>query len=1020
MSLIISLVIGLLSIIVPGFFLALALLKKTDLPMFEIIAIGFIFGLIFPPTMIWLESYLIPLSSAFAFSNGLYNINVVILTIIGIVLSYQQGVLRLEMPSFLSGSRLSIKQEVERDYRKRLSELRKRASELNIDIKIIREHEKEELNLVREHAEELELLGNAGAEEKKHIIESHNEEERKLFEEHESEEKRMLDSQNHDSSKRKPKSNLVWIALFAIMVLTFGTRMMSIAVSPTYFQFDPYFDMISTQYILTYGQQLLYDHAAWPSLANGTIHRIQPIVPYLEAYWYNLAGANPNSAAINTNLLALVSSYYPPIIAALLVFAVFMFLYHDYGEFPAIIGAGLAAVMPVLITTFVSGNQLLEPWGIFALFFFYAAYILAVNNPKEKRFAVLAGIAFASNFLGAHYYTVPAAILSFYIVLQGLINVFRREDTKDFFKSNIIMLAIITLFYAVYGPYGATLTARTPNILGIPVIVSFPILALVFVALFEYIPRIAKENKIIKNLNPMLYAEWLVALIIIAILAIIFTPLGHPFHQYIALSVHFTTPSTPLFMTVQEYAPTGFFSFNFGSGGFGIIGESIGGVSIIVWAVLLSFSALEILAIIKRNSKSSILAIAAVWPLAFVGMIEVEYLPHFSVAYIIAIGVILGELMLFYSSGWSENMKKALMVSFIVILLLEALPVVYQLITAAANPNCNSINNSGNQLGAAIYCNLVPNYWLDATSWMKSNVGPYGPRILSWWDYGDWINWFGNSNAVLRGDNSVPTADYAAASHYVFGPQDGFNSTVLRNYMDSVQAKYILFDNQIVPKWGALDFLACVNVNQTGLQYAISQGKQFGVPYVLGNSGCEIRHDPAYLLIPIPNSTSTRDYCNFPSNSTAVALTGIVIVGSSPTNQSYCVPASFLQTGSPSYLMTPNGTRTNAIITTGFYGGSATISGQQFVSFLLLYAPNGPNGTITDAPSEFYNSTYYRGFFLGRLPGLTLAYPDNFTGINYVNGTHQVMIFQLNNFTGTLPIVTPKPSWIKNNYSIPG
>src|SRR5208283_5163129 len=91
MSLIIPLIIGVLSIIVPGFFLALALLKKTKLPMFEIAVIGFIFGMIFPPTMIWLESYLIPISPVFAYSNSLYAVNVIILTIIGIALSFQQG-----------------------------------------------------------------------------------------------------------------------------------------------------------------------------------------------------------------------------------------------------------------------------------------------------------------------------------------------------------------------------------------------------------------------------------------------------------------------------------------------------------------------------------------------------------------------------------------------------------------------------------------------------------------------------------------------------------------------------------------------------------------------------------------------------------------------------------------------------------------------------------------------------------------------------------------------------------------
>src|SRR5271155_512209 len=91
MSLIIALIIGTLSIIVPGFFLALALLKKTDMPMFEIAVIGFIFGMIFPPTMIWMESYLIPYLHIFTFSNNLYNINVIVLTLIGIALSIQQG-----------------------------------------------------------------------------------------------------------------------------------------------------------------------------------------------------------------------------------------------------------------------------------------------------------------------------------------------------------------------------------------------------------------------------------------------------------------------------------------------------------------------------------------------------------------------------------------------------------------------------------------------------------------------------------------------------------------------------------------------------------------------------------------------------------------------------------------------------------------------------------------------------------------------------------------------------------------
>ena len=1017
MPLIVPILIGLISIILPGFFLALALLKKTNLPLFEIVAIGFIFGMIFPPTMIWLESYLIPLSPIFAFSTGLYNANIVILTIVGILLSVQQGAFSSLLPRAFPKNMSLIKKGMEKDYKKRIASLRDRMSELGTDIKVIKDHQKEEQALMERHRDELALLENAGPEEKRKIMEAHADQERQLFERHEAEEQQLIASTSGGAPK--PGINVVWLALLVIMVLTFATRMLSIGIAPRYFEFDPYFDMISAQYILTYGFQLLTEHAAWPTLLNGTIHRIQPIVPYLEAYWYNLAGSNPAASTVNTTLLSNVSSWYPPLTAALLVFVVFMFLYHEYGEFVALIGAGLAAVMPVLLTTFIAGEQLLEPWGIFALIFFYSSYLLAVNNPKELRFAVLAGIAFSSNFLGAHYYTVPAGILSLYIVLQGLIHVFRDENTKDFFRMNLVLIGIAALFYVLYGPYGATLASRTPNILGVPVIVSFPLAALLFVVLFEYVPKLAKKRNMINAVNRTLYIEWLVALIILSIMAILFTPLGRPFQSYLALSVKFTTPSSPLFMTVQEYAPTGP-NYNFGAGGFGIIGESIGGISIIVWAVLIAFSVLEILAIYQRNSKSSILAIAGIWPLAIAGMIEVKYLPHFGVAYIIAIGIILGELGLYFSKGGVSNSKakRYLAIAGVAILAIEALPVLFQLVTAASNPSCAAISQAGNQLGAVLYCNVVPNYWISATNWMKANVGPYAPRILAWWDYGDWINWFGNSNAVIRGDNSVPTQDYKTAAYYVMTPNEGFNATKLGAYMDSIQAKYMLFDNQLVPKWGALDFLACTYVNQTSEQYALQQGRLYGQSFVLGTSGCEIRHDPAYIFIPI--SQSINSYCQFSSNSTAIALKGIVILGQSPTNITYCVPQQFFSTGNATYLLSANGTRTNAIITTALYQGSTTVQGQQFVSFMLLYAPNGPNSTITNAPSLFYNSTYYRGYFLGHLSGFSLAYPGNFTGINYVNSTHDVLIYQYNNYTGGIPPHTQKPSWAVNNYSVPG
>ncbi len=1002
MSLLLVIIEAFFSIVVPGVLLSLALLKKTKLPMFEIVVIGFILGLIFPPVMVWL-----------------YNINVVLLTILCIILCFQQKVFTKNQIKKLLGpesSESEARQKYIASSKESIALLRNELSEIGIGLELTKKHEAEEKELLKVHKE-----------------------------------------------KKEAGMPIVWTILLLLMALSFVTRIVNIGVAPNYFEFDPYYDMISAQYILTYGYQLLYDHSAWPTLANGTIHRIQPIVPYLEAYWYDLANTHAASAtSVDTTLLSLVSSYYPPIMAALLVFVVFMLLYHEYGRFPALVGASIAASMPALITTFIAGEQLLEPWGIFAMFFFYAAYLLAVNNTKEKRFAVLAGIAYASTFLGAHYYTVTAGVLAIYIVLQGIIHVLKNEDMREFYKVNAIVIVVFTIFYLLYMPYSATLTERIPNVIGIPVIIAFPLFALIFAFVLEYLSRryskliegnkvaiaiasiisiigifviavevlLGRFNKDIKALSRFSVAS---VLGFIILLLILLTPLGKPVDKYVALSTHFITPSIPLFMTVQEYEPTGI-NFNFGSAGFGIIGLSIGGVNILLWLVLALFTAFELAAIYYRNSRISILMLAAVWPLAIAGMVEVKYLPHFGVGYILAIGVIIGELIMFVKNGYSFNPKKSepynkqalngIYAISIFVILLEATSLI-SVFSAAMNQNCNAIISSNNAIGYDLFCNQVPNYWLSATKWMRANVGPFGPRILSWWDYGDWINWFGNSNAVLRGDNAVATLDYATAAQYVLGPADGFGAGEIANFMNNiVQAKYLLLDDQIMPKWGALDFLACIDVNETSMQYAEAQGAAENPPqpYALGTSSCELNHDPVFALVPL-NVTSISSYCQF-SNSTVAAVKLLLLTGNQQyVNGTYCLPTSFYNSTKPVNLYNSKGVKiANAfIIPNGeFYYGPVKIYGQEFLDFMVVYTPNGPNETITNAPSEFYSSNYYRGFFFGKLPGFSLVYPKNFTGINYINSTNPIMILQLNNYSGKLPYVTPKPSWVKNNYTMPG
>ena len=1009
--LLLPIIIAFLAIIVPGVLLALPLLKKTGLGLFEVLGIGFIFGFMWPPILTWLEGYLMNYIHFFTFSTSLYLVNVAILTVIGLILCMWQGVFT----------------DFKNDFLKPM--------------------------------------------------------------------------EGHKHAKA-----WVWVLLFIIILSVFFTRLQSLPIAPNFFEFDPYFDMIDTNYILTYGQQLLLDPSAWPAIPGGTNHRIEPIVPYIEAFWYNTANdfGGLNYGTLNTSLMSDVSGVYPPIAAGLLVFVIFMIIYHEYDEKLGLLAGGLAATMPVLFTTFIAGEQLVEPWGIFALFFFIAAYMLAVKNMKSKRLAILAGIAFVANFLGAHYYTVTIGVYVIYMLLQGTIDIVRGESSIDFYKMNGIVLAIIGIFTAFYMPYGSTLQNRIPDVLGMPIIFTGPLLALILVAVMDYGPKLLKKyNIVFKSIDLKERIAWIIAIAVIALLVIAFTPIGKPVYSYVNLSKKFTSPSSALFMTVQEYIPTGLL-YNFGGSGFGFIGNSYFGIPILVWVISAAALVLIVLSIIYRKSKTAVLYAAIALPLMVAGFSEVKYLPHFGAAYILLFCIMLGELIylaehnfklrenkveikaeaqesaITHDSGPQHHknmylmtviyaiglfflstilafaylaytaLKKqypeqntyiwAVLAILVFITLLSTVfsgSVLYgesnsylsaisaaAIYSSASSPAqaCSQLQN--NDIGYTLYCNTIQPYWLNAMAWLRQNVGPNAPRVLAWWDYGDWINWFGNSNAFLRGDNANAIEDYATAAHYVLG--DRFPPSALANFMNTNQSKYVLFDQDLIGKWGALDFLGCVYTNETSYNFAVAQGQSQNppVPFALGNSQCELQHDPEYALIPlqalIPTNSSPNIniYCSI-STASAQYAQAYLVQGQGIANQTVCVSL----TPNPNGVMkvyNSTGSQLNAYINDNQYIGVVNVQGVPFVQYMMIYVPNSANGTITDAPSKFYSSNYYKGFILGNLPGFTEAYPANATGmINYVNGTYPVRIYELNNFTGQLPPVPPKPPWVHNNYTIP-
>ncbi len=1110
MSFLLVSIIAFVSMFVPGALLALALLKGTKLHLFETLSIGFIFGLIAPATLTWLEAYLMNYIHFFAFSLGLFEANAAFISIIAAIVCYKEGVFR-ELASGLNrtGQIREAEREIkaeEKEYSIEIASLRAQLLKFEKAKELVKRHESEEADLGRRHTEEMRLVDSFNQDEIQKVKQLHKKDEDELAQRHIREERMLLVDLEREGIPKPATSGKVpfwvWMLLLTLMLLTFATRVVNLGISDHFFQFDSYFDMLSTQRIIALGYQPLYSTSAWPVLANGSITRLQPIVPYLEAYWYSLANQlGPHSQAFNTNLMSFVSGVYPPLTAALLVFVIFLLLYREYDEYVGLIGAAFATVMPILFSTFVAGQQLLQPWGIFTLFFFFAAYMLAVKDMKSKRLAVLAGVAFASTFLGAHYYTVDAGILALYIIFQGIVSTLRGDMSRDFYKMNAIVLIVISVFFVLYQPYQATLSERIPSILGIPIIISGPLLGLLLVAIVDQLPKQLHQRHILfKRLGLAENLLWVIFIAVLGIAAVIFTPLGAPIHSYVALSTKFTTPSTPLFMTVQEYEPTGPL-YNFGSAGLGLIGASALGFPLMVYLVMGLTMVLIVMSIYYRRSTTGMLYLMIAFPLAFAAFSEVAYIPHFGAAYVMIVGIIIGEFGVMAGNGFklsftaeaqnvTETLRKAyvnhkefmyflfavalfflspivslvfilvaifygrpenrnyLWALFIILALVEAGMTLYGLpvfgeansvmgaISGAAqyasNPStaCSAMQSQGNSMGLNLFCNQIPQYWLNAMAFINTTVGPSGPRVLSWWDYGDWINWFGQSPAVIRGDNAVNKEDFATAANYVLGKRYNYSTQTLATLMDTNQTGYVLFDQDLIGKWGALDFLACVNINQTSRAYAIAQGKVQNPPtsFVLGTSQCELRNDPQYALIPLPTLAPTiekpalSDYCTLSNSNESYALS-YLLVGSQFNNQSVCISTN-PGTNGALQLYYSNGTKMNAVIQVVSQSPlgalKLTQNGPTYLQYMVIYLPNGPNGTITDAPTDFYQSNYYKGFILGNLPGFTEVYPGNISGkINFVNGTYPVRIFKLNNFTGTLPTKTLKPSFVHNNYTLP-
>ncbi len=295
-------------------------------------------------------------------------------------------------------------------------------------------------------------------------------------------------------------------------------------------------------------------------------------------------------------------------------------------------------------------------------------------------------------------------------------------------------------------------------------------------------------------------------------------------------------------------------------------------------------------------------------------------------------------------------------------------------------------------------CQRLASYWIDSMEWIKDNT-ENGSRIISWWDYGHWINFFGNRNAVLRNEHLSDEMIGATADAYLDA-----TPAELKAYMKAHDSEYALFDIELVSsgnalggKYGALNYLSCAWNNETDVSHPQTESQceadHLWETILVSANPCTISSLTnktgltAYKVYLGPSQLYLPDYPSFCINpqDPNVAAYCRDYVRLVPT---YCVGEAMLATGEKimaTFYMNetyPNGDlKLNKafmqlpynIPTTPHVGPVTRLT--LFYTDDMIWLENGEvKSGYEDRKGKFYDSNLYRAIFTNELPGFKLVY----------------------------------------------
>lgn len=816
------------------------------------------------------------------------------------------------------------------------------------------------------------------------------------------------------------KASIIVLALFLI---SFYLRLQSL--SAYFYEFDPYYYMVTPEFLLTQGHVPLHDDLAYALTPIG--HRNLPAPQYLTAVWYMLTYGPGHYNHLDNSLIA---NIYPPLLGALLVFLAYFLFREEYTNFIAVVAAFVIAFMPILFSKFFAGVAEQLPWGIYAAAAALVFIYLAVKYRENRWYYLLAIFGVLGAFLGSKAGMIPIVIGAAFFTIKAAYDFVNGDREKVYYELPLLLAAVVSVAnFLVYNMYISPAVVSAATFFPSEAIVL--LLAGIFSFFTYHLLDIGRTR--LDTLRKRAYA-----LCGLGLLSVIFliTPLGAPVLEYgIGLAgVGGIGPSSALVKTVAEetlhgddisprfgYAGISFDISRFTSTFISKYG-SLNALPVVY--VLLFFSL--IYGFFYRKSSLILLLSIFIFSLSFIGLQKVKYTPHLGLLLGLAVCAVAAEA---YYAQKEKGIPKYIGFGAGVVLILISLIAI--------------LAYAGGFIGFFTKGGSIPFYSLSDPLYYLAFAATAAALLYFAYTYFNEKRW----DAVLGISvmflflpfalNNIEVLPYSLQHNTVDLKDHTAVSQMCANAGSSFYAKN--FYCNIIPAYW-YDSMMWLKSNMDNDSYLFSwwdyghwtnhfaRKKTFtrnDHPFVILDLEVADKfvaknesvmasymksHNSNYILMDIDlvgkwgaltylscvynNETSAEDLpseskCSFeyqferiyvPQKPTLSQMCTIgqqygVVGYSSFGTRIYCT-----QVINNQYMVIFDQQTGRQVSAVPMASGVTAMQGSVYTEYLMIYTKDG----IADAPGRGYNSNFYKGFFLGELDGYTQVYPADRVGFGVV------------------------------------